>query len=64
VIGALAIVTAMAIGIMRENSEPAATVSSSALAVFPFTVRGGPDVQYLGEGMVNLLAASAPSWRR
>jgi serine/threonine-protein kinase len=58
VVGTVAIVAAVAIGIMRENSEPAATVSSSALAVFPFTVRGGPDVQYLGEGMVNLLAAS------
>jgi tetratricopeptide (TPR) repeat protein len=26
--------------------------------VFPFSVRGGPDVQYLGEGIVNLLATS------
>ena len=58
VIGTIAIAAAVAIGILRESSAPGAAVSSSALAVFPFTVRGGPDVQYLGEGMVNLLAAS------
>ena len=28
---------------------------ASTLAVLPFTVRGGPDYQYLGEGMVGLL---------
>ncbi len=49
---------AIALAVLRgRNAEPAAS-SSTALAVFPFSVRGGPDVQYLGDGIVNLLATS------
>jgi TolB-like protein len=32
--------------------------ASTAVAVFPFAVRGGADVAYLAEGMVNLLSTS------
>src|SRR2546425_1493747 len=32
--------------------------SPTLVAVLPFSVRGGPDVAYLGEGMVNLLSTS------
>ena len=32
--------------------------SSAAVAVFPFAIRGGADVAYLAEGMVNLLSTS------
>jgi len=35
---------------------PRVPLDSNALAVLPFTVRGPPDVQYLREGMVDLLS--------
>jgi len=38
-----------------ERAAPALAVSANVIAVFPFTVRGGKDVTYLGEGMVDLL---------
>jgi tetratricopeptide (TPR) repeat protein/TolB-like protein len=36
------------------GGAPAA--SADVVAVFPFAIRGGPDLAYLGEGMVNLLS--------
>ncbi len=37
-------------------ARPAAAVSCSTLAVFPFTVRGGREFAYLGAGIVDLLS--------
>jgi tetratricopeptide (TPR) repeat protein len=59
-----AIVT-LGLFLFRDRGEPpdepvaeGAGRSDSTLAVLPFTVRGGPDYQYLGEGMVDLLGTS------
>ncbi len=41
----------------RGDDGPAPTAASNALAILPFEVRGGPGLDYLGEGMVDLLAA-------
>jgi serine/threonine-protein kinase len=53
-------VAALAFGVVmigwrytRTTSEP----STEAIAVFPFSVRGRPDLNYLREGMVDLLSA-------
>jgi serine/threonine-protein kinase len=57
-LGAAGAAALLALALLHgPTAEPAAS-SSTALAVFPFSVRGGPDVQYLGEGIVNLLATS------
>jgi serine/threonine-protein kinase len=40
--------------VTRDGSVPAR--ASAHVAVLPFTVRGGADVAYLGEGMVSLLS--------
>ena len=37
-------------------SAPPAAASEQVVAVFPFSVRGSEELQYLGEGMVNLLS--------
>ncbi len=37
--------------------EPTSTVSTSRIAIFPFTYRGAGDFDYLREGMVDLLSA-------
>lgn len=39
----------------RSRPAPAFSVSPDVVAVMPFTVRGGDDLAYLSEGMVNLL---------
>ncbi len=57
-VGAVAAAALIALAIMKGGSTDSVPESQTALAVFPFTVRGGPDVQYLGEGIVNLLATS------
>jgi tetratricopeptide (TPR) repeat protein len=53
-----AVVLAVGAGAWRllRGGRPAG--SATALAVFPFAVRGGADVAYLGEGIVNLLSTS------
>ena len=55
-LGATLLVLALGVGVVwrgRARSFPSTTV-----AVFPFSVRGGQDIGYLGEGMVNLLSTS------
>jgi hypothetical protein len=37
----------------RQAAPPADVVSLTAVAVFPFSVRGSPEVGYLGDGMVD-----------
>ena len=38
-----------------EGSAGATGISRSVVAAMPFTIRGGGELEYLGEGMVNLL---------
>ncbi len=42
----------------RGRTSTATPVSPSRVAVLPFSIHGGGDIAYLGEGMVNLLGAS------
>lgn len=53
------VVTAWLLTQDRSGSDPVAEsdleVSESVITVLPFSVRGSPDLDYLGEGMVNLL---------
>ena len=44
--------------LLRRRVQPIAPTSTDAIAVLPFSVRGGDAVQYLGDGVVNLLAAA------
>lgn len=41
----------------RDGAAPAGALRADVVAVFPFTVRGLPDLEYLREGMVDLLSA-------
>ncbi|MDQ3996349.1 MAG: protein kinase, partial [Gemmatimonadota bacterium] len=41
----------------EQPNAPAAIVSPTTVAVFPFAVRGSPRLSYLGDGMVDLLSA-------
>src|SRR4029078_8683904 len=52
----LLITTAALLGKGWKQPSPAA--SASAVAVLPFQVRGGPGVQYLRQGMVDLLSTN------
>jgi serine/threonine-protein kinase len=52
---ALAAVAAAGMLIWRART-PAAPVSATRLAVLPFSVAAGPDLEYLGPGMVDLLS--------
>lgn len=54
---AAALVAVAGFGIWKVTS-PEKAIAQSAVAVFPFTVQGGSDVAYLGEGMVSLLSAN------
>jgi DNA-binding SARP family transcriptional activator len=55
--GVLILIAASLWGLNRNRAEPS-LVSSSTIAVLPFNVRGGPSVEYLGGGIVNLLGAA------
>jgi serine/threonine-protein kinase len=55
----IAVVTALVAGtIWRVRTPAGAAASPTLVAVLPFAVRGGPDLTYLGEGLVNLLSTS------
>jgi hypothetical protein len=49
---------AAAWGLWQGQPEPEPALSSSAVAVLPFSVRGGEDARYVGEGIVNLLGTA------
>ncbi|MGD8321839.1 MAG: serine/threonine-protein kinase, partial [Gemmatimonadota bacterium] len=57
-VGAAALLVAAGWAIHRGRGRPAGAVTGSAnvIAVLPFTVRGGPELSYLREGMVDLLS--------
>ncbi len=54
----IAIVLIVAIGALfvSRSEDPGGSASKNVLAVFPFTVRGSPDLAYLGEGIVDLMS--------
>ena len=52
--GAALVVVALAVG-LRAHSRPA--TSAAAIAVLPFAVSGGPELTYLGDGIVTLLSS-------
>ncbi len=41
----------------RDDKRAASTLRADVIAVFPFSVRGLPELEYLREGMVDLLSA-------
>ena len=45
----------------RDERRQASTLRSDVIAVFPFSVRGLPEFEYLREGMVDLLSAKLDS---
>jgi tRNA A-37 threonylcarbamoyl transferase component Bud32/TolB-like protein len=57
-VGAVLLLVAVTIGVRRLAGPPADLGSTNVLAVLPFTVRGSPALDYLGEGLVALLSTS------
>lgn len=53
----MVLIAVAAVLFWRHRTTPDVALSRSAVAVLPFTVRGGPDIEYLGEGMVTLLSS-------
>ena len=54
---ALTVLTVATIVVLLPRGRPAVAEPVKTLAVFPFTVRGGADLGYLREGVVDLLSA-------
>jgi len=53
-----AVVIAVVAGyFLLRSPRPEGPLSPDLIAVLPFTVRGNPDLDYLGEGMVDLMSA-------
>ena len=57
-VGAVVLLVAVTLGVRRLAGPPRDLASTNVLAVLPFTVRGSPTLEYLGEGLVALLSAS------
>jgi serine/threonine-protein kinase len=57
-VGAGILLVAVTLGVRRLAGPPGGAGSTNVLAVLPFTVRGSPAVDYLGEGLVSLLSTS------
>jgi tRNA A-37 threonylcarbamoyl transferase component Bud32/tetratricopeptide (TPR) repeat protein len=57
-VGSVVLLVAVTFGVRRLAGPPRDKGSTNVLAVLPFTVRGSPAVEYLGEGLVALLSAS------
>ena len=57
-VGTVVLLVAVALGVQRLAGPPRDMASTNVLAVLPFTVRGSPTLEYLGEGLVALLSAS------
>jgi len=60
VIGVVASVVVAAAGVVAfasRTSGAAGSLDDNVLAVVPFTIRGAPEFDYLGEGMVDLMSA-------
>jgi len=61
-VGAAAVIASLVVGgtwtVWQVRSSPAEPLSPNVIAVLPFTVRGGEDVTYLREAMVDLLSVT------
>lgn len=57
VIGLIALLAVAGILLVRRVGAPPPASAEAEVAVFPFTVRGGANIGYLREGMVDLLSA-------
>ncbi|MFI5279028.1 MAG: BTAD domain-containing putative transcriptional regulator [Gemmatimonadales bacterium] len=55
--GLLVLLAMAASLLLRRGGAPPAAAAEETVAVFPFTVRGGANIGYLREGMVDLLSA-------
>lgn len=57
-IGIFIVVLAFALGyfLWPAKAPPSPYIISDAIAVFPFDVKGSPDIQYLGEGIMDLIS--------
>ena len=54
----IAIAAAVAVWRLAGSGPATEPVSQTAIAVFPFTISGNPDIAYLGNGMVDLLSTN------
>jgi tetratricopeptide (TPR) repeat protein len=54
---ALALLVAAALYVTLSTGPSEAPLSANVIAVVPFTVRGSPELDYLGEGIVDLMSA-------
>ena len=54
---ALALVAVVGTVVLRPGTAPPPASAEHTVAVFPFTIRGGPALNYLADGMVDLLSA-------
>jgi tRNA A-37 threonylcarbamoyl transferase component Bud32/tetratricopeptide (TPR) repeat protein len=55
-VGTLAVAAIAWLGIVQRPSEPDAPLDPNLLAVMPFSVGGSAELEYLGEGMVDLMS--------
>jgi serine/threonine-protein kinase len=56
--GLVLLAAAAAFALRQRAQALPSNASADVIAVLPFTVRGGPQVSYLGEGIVDLLSTS------
>jgi tetratricopeptide (TPR) repeat protein len=57
VAASLVLAIAAVLALAFRTSDAAGSLDDSVLAVVPFTIRGAPEFDYLGEGMVDLMSA-------
>ncbi len=55
---AILIAVTAALGRLVDRREPRVPLSANTIAVIPFAVRGGTDIDYLAHGMVDLLSTN------
>ena len=56
-VAAAVVIAVVASYFFLRNAAPGGPLSPDLIAVLPFTVRGNPELDYLGEGMVDLMSA-------
>jgi len=54
---AAVVIVVIAVSFLLRSPGPEGPLSPDLIAVLPFTVRGDPELDYLGEGMVDLMSA-------
>ena len=58
IMAAAIVLLVTALGIFADRQESSVTLSANTVAIMPFAVRGGSDVDYLAHGMVDLLTTN------